>query len=423
MLGPSLLLSRLAPTDAALFRWVRPALTHAIRESPSAPPLFVLADVALLLSGRPLVVEGSDVDLDLRAYIDHFLGALALSSVRVALQDARARLPEDTRPLADALLTERILRRCKTRWRPPETTAEVRRFMTQGAAEAIGRAVDQLPDCASDLQDAVNELTVGARGCAHLLTPADVLLVENLSLLQTRSLRLAADQAVAAATELGRTLPVRVRRSSRGSGRLATRVQVESAFPAGGFSGVTQRGALQSLVTSELVYMDDGADIDLFDVRYVTNELLYYARDEGSLLRHRYTLHVCFDASLMDARRVAEGHHHQGTVAAMGLVKALLDGLVRWLGDTELALHLHVATGLDTEATVLTALFGDALAQGVAHIHRSDLSTLRSTHAPPLVIHLHHAAPVDPHPSVLPIDVATVESWPATVRALAEAVV
>ncbi len=53
-------------------------------------------------------------------------------------------------------------------------------------------------------------------------------------------------------------------------------------YPVGGITGVSAKGHLESLVPSELMFMDEEVSegLDLFDVRYLEHELLYYERDD-----------------------------------------------------------------------------------------------------------------------------------------------
>ncbi len=77
-----------------------------------------------------------------------------------------------------------------------------------------------------------------------------------------------------------------------------------AAFPAGGFDAMSTKGTFENLVRSEVAYVgegratriDDGVDSgvpygpDLFDVRFVEGELLYYTRDESPLLEQKRAL-------------------------------------------------------------------------------------------------------------------------------------
>lgn len=72
-----------------------------------------------------------------------------------------------------------------------------------------------------------------------------------------------------------------------------------SAFPTGGFDAMSTQGVFENLVRSEVAYVGEGRSVDdagnatgpdLFDVRFVEGELLYYTRDESPLLEQRRAL-------------------------------------------------------------------------------------------------------------------------------------
>jgi hypothetical protein len=48
-------------------------------------------------------------------------------------------------------------------------------------------------------------------------------------------------------------------------------------------------------VFSELVYIEDEEEIDLFDIRYLEQELLYFMRDSGQLRRKRRCLNIILE--------------------------------------------------------------------------------------------------------------------------------
>lgn len=54
-------------------------------------------------------------------------------------------------------------------------------------------------------------------------------------------------------------------------------------YPVGGISELSNRGSLENLLRSELVYSELDEEINLFEVRYVEGELLYYQRDSNQI--------------------------------------------------------------------------------------------------------------------------------------------
>jgi hypothetical protein len=117
-------------------------------------------------------------------------------------------------------------------------------------------------------------------------------------------------------------------------GDAPTRLEEDSAFPVGGFASLATTGSLENLVTSELMYLDQGADQaerpDLFDVRFVEGELLYYSRDESVAVRRRRAVVLVLDASLVQARVLDPGESWQRLVWLLGSVAAMVRRLAAW---------------------------------------------------------------------------------------------
>ena len=68
---------------------------------------------------------------------------------------------------------------------------------------------------------------------------------------------------------------------------VATNIMEEDHYPIGGFTSISNRGTVESMVRSELAYIDEGMRPDLFDIKFARNELLFYSRDENQFLRRR----------------------------------------------------------------------------------------------------------------------------------------
>lgn len=74
----------------------------------------------------------------------------------------------------------------------------------------------------------------------------------------------------------------------------------DDRYPAGGFDAMSTQGAIENLVRSEVAYVGVGAEhdpraADLFDVRFIEGELLYYTRDESPLLERRRIVDVVIE--------------------------------------------------------------------------------------------------------------------------------
>lgn len=77
------------------------------------------------------------------------------------------------------------------------------------------------------------------------------------------------------------------------------KVELEDAgfFPQGGLDEMSNRGSFENLVQSQLAFMEKTKGPDIFSLRFVEGELLFYTRDEGQLLRRARALHVVLDLS------------------------------------------------------------------------------------------------------------------------------
>ncbi|PCJ17223.1 MAG: hypothetical protein COB02_14345 [Candidatus Cloacimonadota bacterium] len=65
-------------------------------------------------------------------------------------------------------------------------------------------------------------------------------------------------------------------------------------YPLGGITGITNKGSFESLLGSELIYSEVDSEIDLFDIKYIENELLYYERDANQLEECWQEIHLFF---------------------------------------------------------------------------------------------------------------------------------
>ena len=92
------------------------------------------------------------------------------------------------------------------------------------------------------------------------------------------------------------------------------RASGQQTFSVDGYSGVERRGTIDSLVLSELAF-----DSELFDQRYVENELFYYAREKQHE-EDRRLHYICVDASA--------SMRGQRSVFARGLALTLIKKLM-----------------------------------------------------------------------------------------------
>src|SRR4029079_2416416 len=130
--------------------------------------------------------------------------------------------------------------------------------------------------------------------------------------------------------------PARPVRPLAGRKDVPTRVADEDAYPVGGHSSCSTKGTSESLLDSQLAFMEPDERPDLFDVKYVRDELYYYSRDENEFLRRRRAFAVVFDPGLTAARFKDPALPNQRIVLAQAVVVAVITALSAWLSSDAL---------------------------------------------------------------------------------------
>jgi hypothetical protein len=161
-----------------------------------------------------------------------------------------------------------------------------------------------------------------------------------------------------------------------------TKLADDTLYPAGGVSAITPGGSnasIENLVTSELVYMEDGPDVDIFTLRYVEGELLYYTRDDSVFRRHKHVIGIALCADLDDARVKDRDVPWQRLVLAFGMIVAAIRWLTEQLGDQALTIHLAFPKLLLVEEKqILSLLLGGEIARGTVVV--DDTDAIAATH-------------------------------------------
>jgi hypothetical protein len=117
-------------------------------------------------------------------------------------------------------------------------------------------------------------------------------------------------------------------------------------YPEGGFSELANKGSLENLVPSELIYLGEEAFAaknapDLFAVRYLEREALFYKRDSGQLQRVRRAVHIAIapDAGL---RLKLPWHPDALNVVLYGLFVRLVEDLSAVFPRDALSVEIHL---------------------------------------------------------------------------------
>ncbi|HHO49737.1 MAG TPA: hypothetical protein ENK18_02430 [Deltaproteobacteria bacterium] len=428
VLAAGLCIARLGPPTEERVARTRPVVAAALERSLRLPPLGLIADVASLLASLSPSLSRTEIPgLDLRRYDDRVVGPLITHRSRPSLCDAYASLPERWQHVAVAVLAEGLCDELEPDgpwWRP----AELRRWLARPAAEAWDFGVASLMQASvrTSLSERITTLT--RRGTAGW-SPSDVYLVRHLPSLATRAQRLAVRQVVEVAEVFDHELPRTVRPRSR-SGWVSTHLEEEDRYPTGGFSALTNSGSPENLVISELVYMEDGDDLDLFDVRFTEGELLYYTRDESAHTRDRRVIHVGLASDLVGARVKDPSLPWQRMVLLLGLIQAVVGRIVAWLGGLDLHIFLHpIGPGLEEEVRLLSLVLAAPIEAGVVRISTLDAPrelvervAQSATRSPTDVVWISSggdAPELELEPWVLSVGEMSLPDWLAAANALA----
>lgn len=346
------------------------------------PPIGFLADLWLILAGRAQVR---------RAVKMSWAGVLPASIVRKF---------EDH--VVSKLFADRTLERAANAIRPLKGRERLRaaafiarqmreRVTFHGVSLSPAAIKSQLELSRSDIPGETGEITglltaqleemvATFRGAAELLGPEDVFELEHGTAIAEFGQRLALRQILQTVARWEAQLTSPPRRDRRRVREIPTRVADEDAYPVGGFASISNRGSIESLLHSQLAYMEPGAAArpDLFDVHYLRDELLYYSRDENQFFRQRRGFAFVLAGDLVDARFKDAGLSYQRIVLAQAWVITAVHKLLDWL-DTEavsITLAMPTAAGrslLAAERELFDVIFREQAKSGVVRFVEYDL--------------------------------------------------
>jgi hypothetical protein len=213
------------------------------------------------------------------------------------------------------------------------------------------------------------ELTSAVRTMGEILGQEDVFELERGQFLAPFSQRVAHRQVLQAAAAIEACLP-RHRMPPRVQRReVPTRILDEDTYPVGGFSSLSTRGSVESLLHSQLAFMEPQDRPDLFDVKFLRDELLYYSRDENHFLRRRRTFLFILFPDLVKTRFKDADMPWQRIVLLLAFLLAAVRKLTEWL-STEALLFEFVflqegkASPLEAEYAVLEMMLREQLTSG-----------------------------------------------------------
>jgi hypothetical protein len=380
---------------------LRPALEWALElasEGHPLPPVCLVADVGHVAFGmdwearanrEPLAISGGHSEL-IRMYEDYVLGKVYADWTFARASDALRRYEGRDRARGLAFLLDQF------RQRAGFTGVELSPAVIKGvldsppeAALAEGRESLQRDGWMPLLAQLFPSLIAAARRTAEVLAPEDVFELEHRTALDDFAQRLALRQVLQAAHQFEQALPQHRLRPLAGRQEVPTRVLDEDTYPVGGFSSLSTRGSVESLLHSQLAYMETDDRPDLFDIKYLRDELLYYARDENQFLRRRRTYALVLCPDLIHARFKDAGLPYQRGILLLALVVVIVRKLAEWLSTDALSFVFFFladeAQAKDGEAALaeerrlLQTLLREQIANGTVEL--GDAATLAGVEA------------------------------------------
>ncbi len=380
-LTQGLWLQRVAAPGAAT---VGPALQWALEVVSTGepmPPIGVIADMGhLLLGGEHHAstspaghgareVPGWPAGLA-RRYEDLVLGKLDADGTIARASDALSRYRGRDRGRGLAFVLEQIRRRAGLGG-VLLNPAALKAALDVPPDELLANGWDSLArDGLMPALPALYENWVAAvREMHDALGPEDVFELEHGTALAVFSQRVGLRQILQAAAEFEAGVPSARPRVHSRRHDVTTRILDEDTYPVGGFSSISTRGSIESLLHSQLAYMEPGERPDLFDIKFVRDELLYYSRDENQFFRRRRTFVLALHPDLALARVKDVELPRQRVVLALGLLVALVRRLTEWLSDEAIVFEfLFIRQGdaepMAAERALVQMVLREAIANG-----------------------------------------------------------
>lgn len=368
---------------------VRPALEWALEIASAGqplPPLGFIADLGHVAFGmdwdarqrNARVIPALPMSL-LRTYEDHVLGKIyadwSFARASDAMRQPRYQGRDRARLLA--FLIDRF--RDRAGFLGVEFSPGVLKAALETRPEEIlsqGWASLQEHGALPLLSDLYESLIAAARRTAEVLGQEDIFELERGTALADMGARVALRQVLQAAAKFEAALPRHRIRPLNRRQEVPTRILDEDTYPVGGFTSLSTRGSVESLLHSQLAFMEPEAERpDLFDLKFLRDELLYYSRDENQFLRRRRTFVIVLDDDLIATRYKEKELPFQQGVLLLALLVVVVRKLSEWLSTDALAfkiVFIQPPSGdespLDAEHDLLTTLFQDQRASGTVEL-------------------------------------------------------
>ncbi len=308
------------------------------------PPIGFVADLGNVVYGHDRGRQSQEtVDVPgwsatlARSYEDHLLGKIYSDWTFERATDALRRYMGRDQAKGLAYVIKQIRERGNIGG-VELSPAIIRGLLTISADELLAEGYEQLQrDGPMPLLTRQYEALVSAaRRMAEVLGPEDVIALEQRTALADMGQYVAHRQILQTTARLESRLPPRPVRPLVGRKEVPTRVMDEDVYPVGGYTSISTKGSIESLLHSQLAFMERAERPDLFDMKFVRDELFYYSRDENQFLRRRRSFVFALFPNLVAARFKDTGLPCQRIVMTLAVILTIIRRLSDWLSTDAL---------------------------------------------------------------------------------------
>lgn len=204
---------------------------------------------------------------------------------------------------------------------------------------------------------------------SKLMTNEDIYILKNIQLLVNDALKISAKQLARIESDLenAELPPVCSRKEDKD---IFTSLDDSGMYPQGGLDEISNRGSIENLVRTELVYVDKESEVDLFTMRYLENELLYYTRDEAVLMRKNRLVNILID---FNTSHYIQYPNHPAQISLMvrAMIGKLVDEIYKVFNTDAVFINLHIIDLRATDTIDLWKIrFKDEISRGEIAIFR-----------------------------------------------------
>jgi hypothetical protein len=377
-------LQRAVPPVVASVRHVLEWALEIAAGGQPLPPVGVVADLGHAAFGadrdpraarEPVAIPGLPPAL-MRTYEDHVLGKVYADWSFERASDAMRRFQGRDRARGLAYVVKQF--RDRAGFGGVELSPGIIRSLLEAQPDDLLRrgweslSADGPQPLLIDLYEA---LIAAARRMAEVLGLEDVIALEQRTALADMGQYVAHRQVLQVASRLEAGLPRQKVKPLAGRQEVPTRVLDEDTYPVGGFTSISTKGSVESLLQSQLAYMerDPNERPDLFDVKYLRDELYYYSRDENQFLRRRRAFLFCLYPDLVKSRFKDPDLPAQRIVLILGLLLTAVKKLSEWLSTDALKFEFLLVQDKDAkplaqEGALLEMLFREQMENGTVGV-------------------------------------------------------